>query len=281
MTLDAPTAAALALLVLASPALAQSECALSFETSDSDGSGGITQGEWASWRDQGFASMDRNGDGEIDRDEYANCMSMGVGDQMGKADRSADNMTEADMDKDGAVSAEEYRRAAEKAQGEAGQGGDGILVLRRYILVPARASDREVQDMSQSEAAARSAQMFRTLDKDNDGKLTQNEWSVDNSMMADLSESTGRTFDQMDADKSGKISRAEFTNATDLQWKNARSASSFDAAKAGGQTDGSDGSGASNGGAGSASGSASGSDGGEANIYYLLLAPMTQTGASN
>ncbi|PWK57183.1 EF hand domain-containing protein [Silicimonas algicola] len=216
---------------------ADSSCLISFDVSDDDGNGTVSRDEWAGWREQNFSAMDADGNGEISQEEYAECTSgltptmqqassgsdaSGSSSDSGSMDpqsmRTADNMGEADTDQSGTVSADEYRQATQDAQ--AG-GSDGVLVLRRYILLPSTMSDSDLGSMSQTETEARSGQMFRTLDTDQSGDLSQKEWSVEGSMTADMSESYGQQFNQIDADASGSLSRDEFMTSGDAQYDDA------------------------------------------------------------
>ncbi len=216
---------------------AESSCLISFDVSDDDGNGTVSRDEWAGWREQNFSAMDTDGNGEISQDEYDACTS-GLTPTMQQAStsgdasasstdtgtmdpqsmRTADNMGEADTDQSGTVSADEYRQATQNAQSG---GSDGVVVLRRYILLPSTMSDSDLGSMSQSETEARSGQMFRTLDTDQSGDLSETEWSVDGSMTADMSESYGQEFDTIDADASGSLSRDEFMTSGDMQYDNA------------------------------------------------------------
>ena len=298
-------------LGLAAPALAQTSgdttggasagggtdtsCLISFDVSDDDGSGTVSRDEWSSWREQSFSTMDADADGEISQDEYMACNSgvtpamqqastggdastsgSGSGSTDPQSMRTAENMGEADADQSGTVSAEEYRQATQDAQSS---GSDGILVLRRYILVPSAMSDSDLGGMSESEAAARSAQMFRTLDTDQSGDLSEQEWSVDGSMTADMSESYGQDFDQIDADASGSLSRDEFMSTGDDQYDDAVNAmgsmsdtTGSDASGSGSTSDSADAGGSDT--ASETTASDTGSASGEPGVFHLFVVPQ-------
>ena len=213
---------------------ANGDC-LSYSSTDANGDGTITRDEWAAWRQNGFGTLDVDGNGEISRDEYIGCFGTGMQGGYAESDRTAGNMADVDTNGDGSISADEYRTAAQDAQHKAGT-PDGMILLHRFILVPAIVTDEDVAKMGAPEAAVRSAQMFRTLDTDNNGKLSRDEWTVHGSMQADLSKDAGASFDQMDADGSGTLSKDEFIKAGDMQFNSASKAA--DAAGDGGKDSG-------------------------------------------
>ena len=228
------------------------DCPISFDVSDDDGDGYIAKSEWDSWRDQNFSTLDANGDGEITRQEYRDCTISSAG--MQRTGDGAADMAELDTDQDRSVSSDEYMQATQDAETEAQQGPEGVMVLRRVILLPTNMSDEEVGSMSKAETAGHSAQTFAALDSNQDGQLSEDEWNAADSDKFDMSDYADSSFDKLDADGSDSVSQSEYRDASDRRWQNAQSAQ-----QAAGEGD---------------SGAAGPS------VYYLFFAPAGEEGGA-
>lgn len=195
-------------------------CSSSLAISDTDNDGTVSQSEFENWNNSGFEQLDEDGDGRLSRSEYVDCITDMPGEQTANATGSSDEMMQADTDADGAVSAREYMTATNEAQQQAESGeGDAILLLRRFILVPASVPDRDVGLMSRSEVASSSSQRFRSMDENMDGKISANELNGDSEAVTE--KWANADFDDMDSDNDGMVTMSEYSEFTEERWGSA------------------------------------------------------------
>lgn len=195
-------------------------CNATFAISDSDNDGTITRAEFDTWNDTGFARLDANGDGELSSDEFRDCMRIDAGEDPADGNPTAEDMASADTDASGSLSAEEYMRAANRAHRRAFAGeGDGVVLMRRLILVPSGTTDEDVAGMSPSEAGASAAGKFRTLDLNRDGEISKEE--LEKGGWDDMDAWLNLDFDEMDRSGDGTVSRDEYDQYSDRRWQDA------------------------------------------------------------
>ncbi len=195
-------------------------CNATFAISDSDNDGTITRTEFDTWNDTGFARLDANSDGELSSDEFRDCMRIDAGEDPADGNPTAEDMAEADTDASGSLSTEEYMRAANRAHRRAFSGdGDGVVLLRRLILLPSGTTDEDVAGMSQSEAGASAAGKFRTLDTDRNGEISKEE--LEQGGWDDMNAWLTLDFDEMDRSGDGTVSREEYNQYSDRRWQDA------------------------------------------------------------
>jgi Ca2+-binding EF-hand superfamily protein len=168
---------------LATPALAEGPGGL-FKTADTNKDGVIDQTEFQASRDKWFAALDTDKDGYITTDELkAFGEKMHAQWQQKHADAGHQN---------GANGAPDAARGDRMAQ---------------HIL--ARVDTDHDGKISRVEFDAESAALFKRLDKNGDGKIASDE------VPARHWGGKGPMFGQMDTDKDGKVTKAEFTAAED------------------------------------------------------------------
>ncbi|MCV2868859.1 EF-hand domain-containing protein [Defluviimonas sp. WL0002] len=198
-------------------------CNATFAISDSDNDGTITRSEFETWNDVGFKSLDADGDGQLSREEFVDCMRIDTGEDEITTEQSAQYMEAADVDASGSVSAEEYMSAANAAHRQAAEGvGDGIMILRRFILVPSGVSDEDMGMMTESQVAASAAGKFRTLDADSNREITKDE--IDKAGWDNMNAWLNLDFDEMDSDGDGAISRSEYDHYANRRWDSSMTA---------------------------------------------------------
>lgn len=92
--------------------------------------------------------------------------------------------------------------------------GGPVIVLRRFVFVPADRPDMRVPEMSREEISARALMNFHALDRNRDQRLSPEEWNQSEALKRDMAEVLNMRFTQDDADQSGSLSREEFIDAT-------------------------------------------------------------------
>lgn len=221
-------------------------CETGFIASDTDGDGTLTREEYDSGLARSFGALDADGDGEVALDEYVGCMNQsasagqdGTTTQSGTADQADASGTsgqdpqdlfpqlaDADTDQSGGVDAREYMGATYDAAQNARAGDDpeAVLILRRFVLVPASMPDETVSGMSDEETAARASQRFQSYDRDRSGDISEQEWRSTSSTQEDLDTVLNMNFDAMDEDSSGTISQDEYNRRGAADWEAAQSA---------------------------------------------------------
>jgi Ca2+-binding EF-hand superfamily protein len=228
---------------------------------DGNDDGFIDENEATGAVENRFGQIDQDGNGQITKTEWVDCVSKSRDMSSAESDRSADNFADADTNKDQEIDAAEYRDLAEESyqafqqdrssdeqskagSNEAASAEDDsmpIVVLRRYVwLTPEEAGDDQaMRDMSADEAAGRAAANFSSLDSNGDGILDTNEWSKRSSPPGVSEDIASANFDEMDEDASGAISREEFASANAGSTDETTTASTDDKQKSGSATDGS------------------------------------------
>ena len=189
---------------------------------DADDNGYVSKKEAQDAAKTQFKAMDSNGDGKISQQEYNNCMNAFGSEKSAMTDRSADNFKSADANQDKQVDRTEYRdmakqsyQAMQDAEGSSDANAQPFVILRRYVwLTPDQAKDANgMKNMSQDEAAARSAINFSALDKNGDNKLSSDEWAQGTVSTKRDQKSASAEFNKMDKDGSGSIDESEYQSA--------------------------------------------------------------------
>lgn len=218
-----------------------------FSELDADGDGSVSAAEYAECRagwmqdlpdtgsertEERMAELDTNADGRLDRNEF-----MGTVDQDQYFARwGRMPFTESVRDERGATanqgqSAEARTDAATTGErtGEDDAAGT-IREMRHVIRGPQGAS---LNEMSQDDMAARTAQMFLILDANNDSVVDRPEWVRIRLGGEHLTDSLAAAFGRADADGSGDLSPEEYAADRERQWNRGRE----QAAEAGNQSD--------------------------------------------
>jgi Ca2+-binding EF-hand superfamily protein len=212
-------------LLAAGPAAAQSNgseasfCQDGYVHADADDDGLISNEELQTAISQEFDDLDRDASGDITIEEIEDCLNADAGTRSAGSDRVIENLAEADTDGDEMLTPQEFMDAAEMihtdvANEEMVQPNDPRLTeLRRYIFIAVDGSDRSPADMTGDEIAARAAMQFRNLDTDTDEQISPAEWAQESVQQRDLSSSLNIAHTEMDADRSGTVSREEYMQA--------------------------------------------------------------------
>ena len=185
---------------------------------DGNEDGFVSQTEASASIDNQFSQIDLDGNGEITKTEWVDCLSKMRNQTAAEADRSEDNFAEADTNNDQQIARDEFRQgsqsAYENAQAENAD-DNALIVLRRYVfLTPEESQDQTaMQTMSADEAAGRSALTFEALDKSGDGIIDTQEWSERSPRITRDEEWANAQFDRIDNDATGSISREEYSDA--------------------------------------------------------------------
>lgn len=204
---------------------------------DGNEDGFVNRDEASQAIDQQFGQIDTDGNDEITKTEWVDCLSRNRDQVSAEADRSEENFASVDQNQDGNIDAGEYREGAEQAFKQMGNAGSGasdasgndasasdsaaaggdqnpIIVLRRFVwLTPDEANNPgSIGDMSEDEIAGRSAANFSSLDSNGDGILDTQEWSQRSTASMSENHASAR-FDTMDSNASGSISRGEYAAA--------------------------------------------------------------------
>lgn len=205
-------------VAFAAPALAASDasyCDAKWTKADADNDGAITQDEATEMATRQFAQIDTNGSGAINKPEYMDCMNKGSDLKSAEAPRDKETLKQADANADGSVDKDEFRQASEKAYTDSrsatGANAEPFIVLRRFIwLVPDESEDL-LKDMSQDEAAARSAMTFSRLDQNGDDALSEDEWATKTTAIPVPPTIADANFVRMDADSNGEVTQEEYS----------------------------------------------------------------------
>ncbi len=227
-------------------------CDTPWHSIDGNDDGFVSKSEATGMMETRFGELDADGNGEITKTEYVDCMTRTGGQTAAEADRNEQNFAEADANADGELDREEFRQAAKEAwdrnsgnistqmkdddstttaasetgnddamSGDQEQAGasttgaenDALLVLRRYVWLTPDEDETTLSGMSEDEAAARSAVTFNALDKNNDDIVDTAEWSERTPQSGMNEDWASANFDKLDGDASGAITRDEYNQA--------------------------------------------------------------------
>lgn len=238
-------------------ALAQSGpasyCDEGYTIADTNDDGVVSQEELTTATEKEFGDFDRDGDGAISREEYTECRGAWSVDAATDTQGSGEFMKQFDTDADGRVEQAEYAETVEtdyyarwadirgtqprdtvlqqeETATDASGAGEGatsaedekmMTVLRRIVFVPAGATP-DFGEMGREEMAARAALRFILLDTNRDRAITEEDWENASTMKNDMSEVLNTEFDAVDADRSGGISREEYSASRQARWDQAR-----------------------------------------------------------
>ena len=208
-------------LLTALPALAQdaattaeSYCRDGYFPVDADADGLVTEAEAQDAARSAFGLIDVNDDGMIGQEEYVACRGEGYA-GLDASGTGFDDVAAHDFDGDGTVSAAEYRRALQAAEG-------GPMVAR----------DGQAAATPQ-ENAARSGVVFFLLDTDTDARVTRQEWENADSLARPVEDVLQGPFGEADADASGGISEEEFIAGERMRFRRAMEAAAADGSPGG------------------------------------------------
>lgn len=199
-------------------ASAPSYCDTRWSSVDGNEDGFVSRDEATGAMDDQFSAIDADGNGEITKTEYVDCMTR-TGDQASaEADRTEDAFASVDTDGDDQISREEFRDAAKQAfeqSRSAAADDEAVVVFRRFVWLTPEESGQEGihSDMSADEAAARSAKTFAALDKNSDDIIDTQEWSERSPKAGIDEEWANARFEELDEDKSGAIGKEEYRTA--------------------------------------------------------------------
>mgnify|MGYP003634015007 CR=1 FL=1 len=185
---------------------------------DGNSDGFVSESEASSAIENQFGQIDLDGNGEITKTEWVDCMSKMRGQTTAEADRSDQNFAEADVNQDEQIDRDEFRQGSQQAYEDAqanNANDDSMIVLRRYIfLTPQESQDQTaMQTMSADEAAGRSALSFSALDSNGDDKIDSQEWSERSPKLTRDEEWASAEFDRLDEDANGSVNQDEYQSA--------------------------------------------------------------------
>lgn len=227
-------------------AASQTVCNTPWANVDGNEDGFVSRDEASGAVDRQFGQLDADGNDEITKTEWVDCLSSNRDSASAETDRSEENFAEADANRDQGIDPSEYRdqveqsyRAFHQDQSETAEADsstatdnssqdsasasttdDGpIIVLRRFVwLTPQEAEDSQaMRSMSEDEVAGRAAANFSALDADGNGTLDMQEWSKRSTASAMSEGQVNARFDELDADSNDAISRSELTSAQEMR----------------------------------------------------------------
>ncbi|WP_417427049.1 hypothetical protein [Hoeflea sp.] len=185
---------------------------------DGNADGFVSKAEASASVENQFGQIDIDGNGELTKTEWVDCLSKMRDQTAAEADRNEDNFAEADTNKDQQIGRDEFRKGSQKAFEDATAANaedDKLIVLRRYVfLTPQEGQDQStVKNMSADEAAGRSALTFAALNQNGDDVIDAQEWSERSPKFARDEEWANAQFDSIDSDSTNTVSREEFSDA--------------------------------------------------------------------
>ena len=193
--------------------------------------GRVSKDEAAQIADHEFTSMDKDKDGRLSPEEFAECMMRAAGGLQrtgGQTQRDSQSdvaaFKAADTDSNGALSPQEYLAAAEREFREqlaAAAANDAQLPVYQFIWVPApvaaaaaaaqRGHGAVAVSASASEAASHATLSFDRRDQNGDSGVTPSEWQA--SSPAITPEVVALHFSLLDDNKDGFVGRDEYVAA--------------------------------------------------------------------
>jgi len=243
-------------------------CATGLALTDVGAGGAINRQQFDRFHADAFGAIDKDGDGRISRAEYVDCLNAGQGQPIMAADRTAENMGGLDTDQSGTISPDEFMIAVANAHRSA-MTGDQVAFedLKRLVMLPEGVSNTDIGQMNEARIAAHSANLFRMLDADRSGEISQAEWTATASMQGDLSPWFNAEFAAMDAAGTGMLTPEQFQAYAGNRWEAGEAAAT---ARQGQITPL----------AGGAGAGGAGQTGGEdiPQVFYHYFGPLTQGG---
>ena len=186
---------------------------------DRNNNGVVSEEEAARATDLRFDEIDADGNGEIGKTEYVDCMTRTNDQAAAEVERDEESFAQADANKDDQIDRDEFREQASKAFEESRTASaddpDAWVVFQRYVwLTPEEFDDSKMlSEMTADEAAGRSAMTFAALDQNSDGILDTEEWSEKSPPSHMDEEWASARFDEFDENASGAIDKEEYRTA--------------------------------------------------------------------
>ena len=191
--------------------------------------GKVSKDEAAQIADHEFTSMDKDKDGRLSPEEFAQCMMRAAGGlQRTGGQTHGDSQSDmaafkaADIDGNGTLSPQEYLAAAEREFREqlaAVAANDAQLPVYQFIWVPAPVAAAAAQQghgavaasASESEAASHATLSFDRRDQNGDSGLTPSEWQANSPAITP--EVVALHFSLLDDNKDGFVGKDEYVAA--------------------------------------------------------------------
>ena len=168
-----------------------------------------------------------------DTEDTADASSSGDMNTGSDTDMATDQETGSDQGSDGSDSAEASTTAGtEDAQQDAMNQAASDMIGRILVVTPG-------MTMTQDDFAARAAQAFILIDRDQNRSIEANEWTATDRSPQQIRDRARAEFSAMDTDASGDVSREEYESESMRRWDARQSDSGADS-----EADSGDGSGA-------------------------------------
>lgn len=227
------TTALFSLALSGGSALAQSAggigmgpCEAGFVGADANNDGTVTAEETKAATERAFNEMDADGSGDVSQEEYVDCGTMGAGTTSAMTDRSEENMAEVDANDDGTLTQQEFMQGAseahEAASAAGSPGAQPVVILRRFVFLPAQNGSADIREMRSDQVEGAAAQQFGNLDTNRDNRLDKSEWAQQEAVKRDLSSVLNMEFSKDDKDQSGTLDMAEFREGTERRAQSSR-----------------------------------------------------------
>jgi hypothetical protein len=202
--------------------------------------GKVSKDEATQIADHEFTSMDKDKDGRLSPQEFAECMMRAAGGlQRTGARTHRDSQSDmaafkaADTDGNGTLSPQEYLAAAEREFREqlaAAAANDAQLPVYQFIWVPAPVAAAAAQQghgaapasASESEAASHATLSFDRRDQNGDSGLTPTEWQANSPAITP--EVVALHFTLLDDNKDGFVGKDEYVAAAANRFEKAANA---------------------------------------------------------
>lgn len=180
---------------------------------DADNNGTVSDKEIKNHLDVSFSMLDKDGNGNVTRQEYADCYTQSAGTSDMKRDTKS--FQAADVNSDEKVTHDEFRDQSQAAYENSRDNPDNSGYADEFKQYSWMSSDESkdkdfVNSLSADEAAARSAYTFQTLDANGDNSITEDEWVADSANAGRSEQRAEDRFAELDADSSDTLTREEF-----------------------------------------------------------------------
>jgi Ca2+-binding EF-hand superfamily protein len=229
----------------AAPAVAQEAqdfCRIGFAGGETATDAVLSMTEIEGMRGREFAVLDADGDGKLTSEEYGACLTEGMSAEIlprnvsptgsGDLEETGLRVELQPLKEGGALSRADFMAEAERAFNGTGNEEDNQLEWARAFIVMLPEEDQiDVRTIGRGEFAARSAMLFRRLDKDGNGELTSAEWMGEGGA-GDAAAGAEDAFATLDGDGSGEVTAEEYAAAG-----SARARATLDEARAAGWED--------------------------------------------